>query len=102
MSIRAKITPRNQVVNVNRHVIAKNRTHGTNEPVFRIQRGVSGKAAMANAVAILGQDGKPAAYFLQGEDGEVLLNCGARAVLVMVEGCSAVAVDPSACVLTRD
>ncbi|UTC29670.1 hypothetical protein BAJUN_00400 [Bajunvirus bajun] len=93
------ITPKTVVVNVNRHVISRNTKAQANEPVFRIQRGKSGKATMAEAVAILDAQGNEVARFISGEDGGTLLACSARAVLLAHHG--AVPVDRRSGVLTR-
>jgi hypothetical protein len=66
------------IINVNKHVIAKNLRHGTNEPPIMFRRGASGKATYAHAVEILGP-----ARIIHSPDKP--LKCGAR-VWIETEG----------------
>lgn len=65
---------------VNRGIIDANRKHGEDTPPFTIKRGKNGKPTYARRVRL------PAgAELVYGENGEAILPCGARAVIVSTE-----------------
>ncbi len=86
---RIEITKKSIVVNVNRKVIDSNTKHGRNDPPIRIQRGKSGKAKYASAVAILDKNGDEVGRFIYRPDGAIVA-CGARLVLVAHHGAEAI------------
>jgi hypothetical protein len=61
-------------IHVNQHKIRANLKHGTNEPVITIKEGR--KNNYCHEVEILGPS-----KVIYGEDGENILNCGARVVV---------------------
>ena len=61
-------------IHVNQHKIRANLKHGTNEPVITIKDGR--KNTYCHEVEILGPS-----KVIYGEDGEKILNCGARVVV---------------------
>jgi len=62
-------------VNVNKHTIASNAKHGTENPPVRISRGKSGKGTYCNEVEL------PAGSRVIYSASEPLLKCGARLVI---------------------
>lgn len=62
-------------VTINKHVIAKNARHGTNEPPISVRSTKNGKAEYFRSVKILG----PCELVYDAE--KPLLKCGARLVL---------------------
>lgn len=62
-------------ISVNKHVIAKNVRHGTNEPPIRVAVGKSGKPVYCHGVKIDG----PSTLLYSAE--KPVLKCGARLVI---------------------
>lgn len=82
---RPPISRTTTVVNVNRKVIDANTKHQRNDPPVRIQKGKSGKATYAHAVAVLDKNGEEVARFLYNPQGAIVA-CGARLVLIAHHG----------------
>lgn len=82
-----EITRKTTVVNVNKHVIAKNihRAPEDVEPPIRIQKGKSGKPTYGSEVAVLDAEGNEVARLIYDPHGH-LVSCGARLVLVAHHG----------------
>lgn len=76
------ITSASVIVNVDRNTINANRSRGENAPPLRLQRGRYGKAKRGHSVAVLDAAGAEVARFIYSGQGNPLLACGARVVLV--------------------
>lgn len=61
-------------IHINKHVIRKNTTQGTRDPVITVK--TYKENTYGHEVVIMGQDGKPAAKLVYQPDKP--LNCGAR------------------------
>jgi len=61
-------------ININKHVIAKNRKHGTNEPPIRFQKGKSGKQIYCHRLKL--KNGE-----IVYSPNKPLLKCGARLII---------------------
>lgn len=70
------IGPSDYVINVNKHVIARNARANTNDPPVRISKGKAGKGVYCHEAQI--PEGSRILY----SAGEPILKCGARLVIV--------------------
>lgn len=66
-----KRTRPKQIININKHIIAKNLKHGTNEPPVRVSRGQHGKPRYGHKAII---DGPSTIVYSPDKP----LKCGAR------------------------
>lgn len=67
-------------ITINKHTIAKNGKHLTNDAPIRIARTKSGKGEYCNEVAILDESGNEVASLVYSPHGAIM-KCGARLVL---------------------
>jgi hypothetical protein len=67
-------------INVNKHTIAANAKHGTNEPVIRVARTKSAKAEYHHNVGICDKDGNIVARIIYSPHCAIM-KCGARLII---------------------
>jgi len=74
-------------ININKHTIAKNTKHGTNDPPIRVSNTKTGKAEYCSELEILDKNGEVVAKILYNPH-QPILKCGARLVIVAEHECN--------------